>query len=405
MTTVPATEQFLRSRIETLTEKVREEESLSRALQGGEVDAVVVLEQGEPKLFRIHSDEPLYRSMVEEMSHGMATVLVDGTVVYANRHLLMMAGHSAAAFLGENLVAFIDEEDRPLFAAMLRRAVETPQELEVTFRSPSGDGPVLISARRLAIDGSEAIGLAIVDLREQRARRAAEEASKAKDDLLAAVSHELRTPLTTMMGWAQMLELELGDGSRSTAAVRQLKAAILAQARIVDDLLDLSRSERGALPIFFAEVDLRECVQTAASYVALQAESKSVALELEVPDEPLPVRGDGDRLRQVFVNLLTNALKFTAANGSVRMQVDRRDGQVQVSVADTGIGISRDFLPFVFEPFRRADSAQRYQGLGVGLAIAKRLTEAHGGSISADSEGVGCGATFVVRLPVSATTT
>lgn len=394
------TDKVLRSRVEKLRDQIREEASLARAIQGGEIDAVVVLHKEGPQLYRLQTDEPLYRTMVEEMSHGVATVLVDGTVVYANRHLLTMVGESTGTFLGSNLLRCVAESDQPLFTAMLRQALESPQEIEVSFRWKSSEGPALVSARRLPISGSDIIGLALVDLRDQMARRAAEESSKAKDELLAAVSHELRTPLTSMMGWVQLMEMEFGDDPRASTALHNLKKAVAAEARIVDDLLDLSRSERGALPIAFEQIDVREAVETAASYVTLQAESKAVSLHMQMPDEPLPVRGDASRLRQVFLNLLTNALKFTDSRGAVNIRVSRCDTNVEVSVSDSGIGISQDFLPFVFEPFRRGDAAQRYQGLGIGLAIAKRLAEAHGGSIRAGSDGVGRGATFTVRLPL-----
>jgi PAS domain S-box-containing protein len=399
-TTAP-TDKALRSRLAKLNEQVREQASLARALQGGEVDAVVVQNRKGPQLYRIHSDEPLYRTMIEDMALGVATVLVDGTVVYANRHLLTMVGESTATFVGSSLLRCIAEADQPRFTAMMRSALESPQELEVSFRWKSAEGPVLVSARRLPISDADTIGLALVDLRDQTARRAAEESSKAKDELLAAVSHELRTPLTSMMGWLQMLEMEFGDDTRAANALRNLKLAVAAEARIVDDLLDLSRSERGSLPLSLEQFDVREAVETAVNYVTLQAESKSVSLNVQLPDEPLPVRGDASRLRQVFLNLLTNALKFTDARGAVKVRVMRHDAHVEISVSDSGIGISQDFLPFVFEPFQRSDGAQKYQGLGIGLAIAKRLAEAHGGSITAASDGVGRGATFTVRLPLN----
>ena len=398
----PVTDKVLRSRLEKLTRQAREQDSLARAIQGGEVDAVVVLKKDGPKLYRLNSDEPLYRTMIESMAHGFATVLADGTVVYANPHLLAMAGQTEKAFLGSSILPFLSDSDRPLFAAMLQRALTSPQEMEVSFQWSSGEGPVLVAARRLPIPEAEAIGLAFADLRDQRGRRAAEESSKAKDELLAAVSHELRTPLTSMMGWVQMLEMQFADDSRVSSALHHLKTAVTAEARIVDDLLDLSRSERASLSIAMDLFDLRETVETAASYVTLQAQARSVVLRVDLPESALQVRGDSSRLRQVLVNLLTNAVKFTDSPGTVEM-VARRAGShaAEVRVTDSGIGITSDFLPFVFEPFRRGDSASGFPGLGIGLAIAKRIVEAHGGSISASSEGIGKGATFIVTLPVN----
>jgi PAS domain S-box-containing protein len=395
------TAKALRTRVEKLTRQALEQGSLARAIQGGEVDAVVVLEREGPKLYRLKSDEPLYRTMIENMAHGFATVLSDGTPVYANPHLLAMVGQTERTFLGSNILPYVAPADRPLFEAMLHAALTSPCEFEVSFQWASGEGPVLVAARRLPITETEAIGLAFADLREQRARRAAEESSNAKDELLAAVSHELRTPLTSMMGWVQLLESEFAADSHVSFALRNLKMAVTAEARIVDDLLDLSRSQRASLDMAMEVFDLRETLETAASYVTLQAESKSVSLGVRRPDQPVLVRGDSSRLRQVFVNLLTNALKFTEADGTVEMTLVPSDLHVEARVTDSGIGISSDFLPFVFEPFRRGDLARPFPGLGIGLAIAKRIVEMHGGSITASSDGIGRGASFIVRLPVT----
>jgi signal transduction histidine kinase len=230
------------------------------------------------------------------------------------------------------------------------------------------------------------------------ARRAAEEASRAKDDLLALVSHELRTPLTAISGWVQLIELE-AHAEQMRESLTHLKDAIAAEVKIVDDLLDLSRSERGSLTLVMNEFDLRDVLRTAAAFVELQAKNKSVALNVTIPDEPLLLRGDPDRLRQVFVNLLTNALKFTAA-GEVSFTTVREGREAVVNVTDSGAGISHDFLPFVFEPFRRADRTRTSPGLGIGLSIARRLVEAHAGTIGATSEGINRGARFTVRLPL-----
>jgi signal transduction histidine kinase len=148
------------------------------------------------------------------------------------------------------------------------------------------------------------------------------------------------------------------------------------------------------------EFDLCEALRMAVSFVSLQAQYKGIELRVDIPDTPCVVRGDTHRLRQVFVNLLTNALKFTQA-GEVSLRTRTEDDAVVVEVRDSGIGISGDFLPMVFEPFRRSDDARGYPGLGIGLAIARRLVEAHGGHISVTSDGRGRGAVFTVRLPLA----
>jgi PAS domain S-box-containing protein len=389
-----------RRRAADLSERLREHEGLVRALQGGEVDAVVVLEPNDgARLEILASDEPLYRTIVDTLPQGVATVLADGTITYINRHLAAGIGFSAEALLGASIVGYVGDEDQRPFASMLRRAVAEPQEIHTSFRWTGGDGPVIVSASRLPISGAEALGLVVVDLRERVARQAAEEASRTKDELLASVSHEMRTPLTSIMGWVQMLEYELQGQEHLAEPLRNLKNAVLAEAKIVDDLLDLAKAEKGSLSIQTKEFDLREALRTAASFIGQQARAKSIALDVELPARQVIVRGDPDRLRQVFVNLLSNAVKFTA-EGDVAVRCLVEDGHVATEIADSGMGIKPENLTKVFEPFWRSERARAYPGLGIGLAITRRLIEAHGGTIAVASDGPGKGSTFTVVLPL-----
>src|SRR5436305_1704203 len=373
--------------------RIREHEDLVRALQGGEVDAVVVLEQESARIARLQTDEPLYRTLVEALPQGVATVLSDGTTVYANGHLASMIGIPAQSLLGQNLLNVVAEIDRPRFATMLQRALTSPQESGFSFNWTTGEAPALVSAIHIPIDGTDAVGLVIVDVRDQVARRAAEESSRAKDELLASVSHELRTPLTSIMGWIQLLEIELKSEEHLAPALQNLKNAVMAETKIVDDLLDLAHSEKGTLPVVRDELDLRDPLRVAVTFVEVQAQRKSVAINIDLPEEPIVIRADPDRLRQVFLNLLTNAVKFTA-QGEVRLRARREHGMAVVTVADSGIGISSEFLPLVFDPFRRSERAQGYPGLGIGMAISRRIVEAHAGTIEVASDGPGRGSAF-----------
>jgi len=389
-----------RRRTTDLAERVREHESLVRALQGGEVDAVVVLEPDGAKLQHLTTDEPLYRTIVDTLPQGVATVLADGTITYINQHLADSIGMPPATLLGANLAGYVATGDVATFVDTLHAALDAPQEVGMTFLWAHGEGPVLVSASRLPVDGVDALGLVIVDLRDRLARTAAEEESRSKDELLASVSHEMRTPLTSIMGWVQLIEFELGSDHHLGDAIRNLKNAVLAEAKIVDDLLDLARAEKGSLSIVTREFDLCESLRNAASYVNQQAQAKSLALHCELPGEPVIVRGDPDRLRQVFVNLLSNALKFTDA-GSIHVRCGIDDAYATIEVTDSGIGIKADYLPMVFEPFWRSERAKPYPGLGIGLAITRRLVEAHGGTIAVSSDGPGRGATFTVKVPLA----
>ena len=238
--------------------------------------------------------------------------------------------------------------------------------------------------------------------REHAARQEAERANRVKDEFLATLSHELRTPLNAVLGWAHMLstrEFDREDRDKALAAIRR---NALAQARLVDDLLDLSHIMTGRLAIETKPVELSEVVQGSADTVMPAVLAKHQDLQLELARSAM-VMGDADRLRQIAWNLLSNAAKFTPEHGTIRARVAQSDGAVEFAVSDTGEGIDPSFLPFVFEPFRQGDasSTRPHAGLGLGLALVRQLVEAHGGTVAASSEGRGRGATITVRLPAS----
>jgi signal transduction histidine kinase len=242
-------------------------------------------------------------------------------------------------------------------------------------------------------------------LRESNQRIAAlyeeaQRANRAKDDFLAVLSHELRTPLNAMLGWLQLLHGErLGEEQRRSA-LEIIERNAHAQARLIEDLLDVSRIVSGQLSIASKTVDLVSIVRNAAHTVAPAAAEKDVELALELDADRLWVNGDAPRLQQVVVNLLSNAVKFTD-RGRVVVSLQRRDDGAVVEVRDSGIGIVPEFLPYVFDRFKQADSSKTrpHGGLGIGLAIARYLVEAHGGRITAHSDGYGKGAVFAFELP------
>ena len=229
------------------------------------------------------------------------------------------------------------------------------------------------------------------------------EASRLKDEFLAAVSHELRTPLNAILGWTQILQARPPSPETLERGIASLARNAQAQNRVIQDLLDISRIITGKLQLAMHPVDLREVVQTSIEVVDPLAVSRKVDVQAVLPDEPCLVHGDYDRLRQVVWNLLSNALKVTPAGGRVDVRLEHRDAQCTLTVVDTGVGIPLAFLPHVFERFRQADgSTTREQGgLGLGLAIVKELTDLHGGTVRAESDGPGRGARFTVSLPAA----
>ncbi|HKG46958.1 MAG TPA: CHASE domain-containing protein [Pyrinomonadaceae bacterium] len=237
---------------------------------------------------------------------------------------------------------------------------------------------------------------------ERSAREAAEESNRLKDEFLATVSHELRTPLTAILGWSRLLEGGTLDEAVAHQAVEVISRNAKTQAQIVDDILDVSRIITGNLYIDLHPLEVVPVVENAINVVRPTADAKGIRIEKSFDSASAMVSGDANRLQQVVWNLLSNAVKFTDSGGRVCVKVARTGRAVEVSVSDTGNGISKGFLPYVFDRFRQADSTttRRHGGLGLGLAIARHLVEIHGGTIDAESGGEGRGATFRIRLPL-----
>ena len=235
-----------------------------------------------------------------------------------------------------------------------------------------------------------------------RAKKEAEDATRAKDEFLSVVSHELRTPLNGILGWAQILQSRNPDAETVKRAVEAIVRGARAQSKLIEDILDFTRIISGKLRLEVQQVDLIMVVESAIDVVAPAANAKDIRLQT-VLDSNGYVSGDAARLQQVLWNLLSNAIKFTPKGGRVQIRVERVNSSVEISVSDTGKGISADFLPFVFERFKQSDTSttRRFGGLGLGMAITRHIVELHGGTIRAESEGENLGATFTVSLPVS----
>jgi signal transduction histidine kinase len=239
----------------------------------------------------------------------------------------------------------------------------------------------------------------------RRVNRELTEANRAKDIFLATLSHELRTPLTPVIGWVNLLRSGgAEDPSMLSQGLDAIQRNAQLQARLIDDLLDISRVVSGKLRIDPEPVDLCAVVESAAETVRAEAQARSVELSVELTKRPVVVHGAPVRLQQIVWNLMSNAVKFTPKGGRVSARAWAEGGEACVEVTDTGIGISPDFLPHVFDRFRQADGSttRQYGGLGLGLAIVRALAELHGGWVRADSEGQGRGARFTVCLPHAA---
>ncbi|WP_230967283.1 hybrid sensor histidine kinase/response regulator [Nostoc commune] len=237
---------------------------------------------------------------------------------------------------------------------------------------------------------------------EQVARAKAETANRIKDEFLAVLSHELRTPLNAILGWSKLLQIGRLNQAKTSEALATIERNATLQVQLIEDLLDISRILQGKLTLDITKINLESTILSALQTMRLAAEAKLI--EVSTVFEPLmgEVMGDSTRLQQVVWNLLSNAVKFTPKGGKVEVRLKQADGYAQIIVSDTGKGISAEFLPFVFDYFRQADSTstRNFGGLGLGLAIVRNIVEIHGGIIKADSHGEGKGATFTVSLPL-----
>ncbi|MCG6136792.1 MAG: ATP-binding protein [Nostoc sp. LLA-1] len=247
---------------------------------------------------------------------------------------------------------------------------------------------------------------------EQQARSAAEAsraeaqaANRIKDEFLAVLSHELRSPLNPILGWSKLLQTGKLDAAQTKKALTTIARNAQLQAELIEDLLDVSRILQGKLSLTSSPINLASIIKAALETVRLAAEAKSIQIQVNLDAEMALVAGDSTRLQQIIWNLLSNAIKFTPPGGQVEVLLSQVDNQAQIAVSDNGKGIAANFLPYVFDYFRQADSAttRQFGGLGLGLAIVRHLVELHGGTIQVESQGEGMGATFSFKLPLMAT--
>jgi PAS domain S-box-containing protein len=290
-----------------------------------------------------------------------------------------------------------------LLAVPMRIHGEASGTLTYYYRQPHrfSDRELRI-ATALANLASAAIASAELYDEQRRLRAEAERANRLKDEFLATVSHELRTPLTAILGWATMLRSDSSDEKALQRAIETIERNAKNQKQIIEDLLDVSRIITGKLRLEIRPVELASLIEAAVESLRPAADAKGVLFQKQLDTGLNPVSGDPARLQQIVWNLLSNAIKFTPRGGRVQIRLERIASHVEIAVSDTGQGISAEFLPFVFDRFRQADSTttRKHGGLGLGLAIVRHLVELHGGIAQAESAGEGQGSTFTVVLPL-----
>ena len=353
--------------------------------------------------------------MVESSDDAIISKSLDSIITSWNPAAERIFGYTAAEAVGKSIRMLIphdlqNEEDVVLAKI---RAGERVDHYETIRQKKSGErlsvsltvSPIrdasgaIVGASKIARDVSDR-----VRLEENNARLYAEaqDANRIKDDFLAVLSHELRTPLNAILGYARMLRAKMLPADQVERGLETVERNARWLAQIVDDVLDVSRIVAGKVRLDVQTVDLSGIVDNAAATVQPAADAKGVRIQTVIDPRAGPISGDPDRLQQVIGNLVSNAVKFTPKGGHVQVRLGRVNSHLELVVSDTGIGISKEFLPQVFDRFRQADSGstRKSGGLGLGLAIVRHLVEMHGGTVEATSAGVNQGATFTVRLPV-----
>jgi PAS domain S-box-containing protein len=360
--------------------------------------------------------------VVESSDDAIVSKNLDSIILSWNPAAERMFGYSEEEVLGKSIRLLIpedlqDEEDVVLSKI---RAGEKVEHYETIRRRKDGkiisvsltvspiydDAGNIVGASKIARDISDRIAMeqktASIALENARLYEEAQEANRVKDDFLAVLSHELRTPLNAIVGYSRMMRGNMLPPDQVARAIDVLERNARWLTQIVDDVLDVSRIVSGKIRLDVQAVDLAAIVDNAIGTVQPAADAKGVRLQSLIDPRIAPVSGDPDRLQQVVWNLVSNAVKFTPKDGRVQVRLERVNSHIEIVVSDTGVGISKEFLPHVFDRFRQADSGstRRTSGLGLGLSIVKHLVEMHGGSVQATSAGDDQGATFTVRLPM-----
>jgi len=346
----------------------------------------------------------------------LAIADLEGRLLQLNSSWQRTVGYAHDEMNARSVADFLHPEDREAFVEQLRELAEGAPAARFENRHRHADGSyrwlswtaaafreeglVYLFARDITFRKlAEEARLELV--REQEARKAAERDNELKDQFLATLSHELRSPLTPILGWATMLRNEQVAPGEVAHALEVIERNARIQAQLIDDLLDVSRIVSGKFHMEQEPVDLRSVVEKGLDAVRPAADRRKIHLAVDLGPGPVSVLADPERLQQVVWNLAANAVKFSSEGGTVHVRVEADGEAARLSVRDEGVGISPDFLPHAFEHFKQASegSTRTHGGLGLGLAIVSHIVQAHGGSVAAESGGVGKGATFTVVLP------
>jgi PAS domain S-box-containing protein len=411
LTDVLATVERLRAERDALRQRLAEAEETLHAIRSGAVDAFLI-EDGDAgeRVYTLEGADRPYRTLVECMQQGALVLADDGTILFGNGRFAMMTGMPNERLTGMPFSGFIADGERPALQEAMQhgRAGRGITELSLR-RGDDGVTPVHVTVSPLPLGNSSALCAIVTDLTEQRqheelkrAQAALRDADRRKDEFLATLAHELRNPLAPVSSAVHILRLKAPAVPEVQWAQEVIERQVDHMTRLIDDLLDLSRITRNQIVLRREHVNLATIVQAAVETSMPVIEKAGHHLALDVPVTPVVVDVDQTRLAQVLSNLLNNAAKYTDRGGRISLRVSLEKGDIAIAVEDNGVGIPAEQLHRVFDMFAQVDrSLERSQtGLGIGLTLARRLVEMHGGAIAVRSA-VGRGSIFTVRLPAA----
>ena len=383
--------------IEELRQRLVEAEGNLQAIYSGEIDALLLAgENGERRVFTLRSADAPYRALVERMQEGAATLTTRGDIVYCNQRFADLVKRPLEQVFGAAIGSFLPSAEAGILDAMLDHG--SGRYVTRLVLDGSEDTEVQVTLSSIVLDDVEHRTLIMSDISSlARAQRE----SRSKDEFLAMLAHELRNPLGAIQGAVHALGIIGHTDPMALRATGIIKRQVVHMARLVDDLLDVGRAVTGKIVLKRACVNLADCVKSSVSTINSGSAQQA---RIEFSGEPVWVNGDSVRLEQIVGNLLSNALKFSQGTRAVRVFAGPENGDAVVRVADQGVGIPPEVLPRIFDLFVQAHHTidRARGGLGIGLTLVKRLTELHGGSVQAASDGNSRGATFTVRLPATA---
>jgi signal transduction histidine kinase/ActR/RegA family two-component response regulator len=384
---------------EMLRVRLAEAENMLRAIRQGEIDALVVEGAAGNQVYTLHSADEPYRNLVEQMQEGAVVLTLGGDILYSNARFAALVGEPLETVVGSRVERFVNAADRDDFEILLRSG--SGRRRSSLIGSHSGAFEVSLSLTTTVSPNGDRLNLIVTDLRElfeaNSNRERAERESRTKDEFLAMLAHELRSPLGAISNAVRVLELSHAEGDAATRAHEVLARQVGQITHLINDLLDAERVVSGKIRLNRRPLDMAEAVRRA---VATFAGDSRFDGHIDISAEPVWIDADAVRLEQVLSNVLTNAVKYTPADGQIRVALHGDGNDAVLIVEDTGFGVSPELMPFIFDMYVQADwTLDRAQGgLGIGLPLVRRLVELHGGTIVASSGGEGQGTTFTLRL-------